>query len=475
MSGDEKMSLRIPPQNLEAERAVLGSVLLESLSSMSKINRFQITSDSFFDRRHALLFKAFEEMTSAGRMIDTITVAEYLKTNGLLEQAGGYDYLLDLMSSDLLVHHVDHYADIIRQHWIKREILTALQAVETDLYLSENGDELLKLIPERFMGIVEDSVDEQTLSAAVDEMMVGFEAAASGEALMYGLPLPWDGLNDAMCGIPEGFGFIAARPSMGKTTLEDVIFCHWARLGIPVGRISMDMTRVRLLQRAASRAAGVSLPKIKKGHVKIGSKQWDSVVEESRLIKGWPMWINDKDRNLSAICTWIRMMVLKQGVRAVSIDYIQQVMTGSRLDGDENTRITVVSGTLKALANELGISIIALSQLSRGSDKDKRIPTMADLRGSGSLEQDAQWIWMLYKDKDAEESKVLRPMWIDIVKQQDGEQGGLPYWMYPNYFNFAPAMIGFDGDGNEIPFADLSVHQKIQSTSVVPEELEVEV
>ena len=430
--------LRAPPHSIEAEMGVLGSLMLDPWNAVAKVRNFKLADESFYDKRHQAVFKAFMDMAADGRVIDALSFAEYLKDNGLIDKAGGYDYLVELQDATLVPAHVEYYSDLVRQHWIKREILENLRVIEAEVYTHERGDDLLKTVPEKFMGIVDESVREQQLPDTVDEMMADFERAAKGEGKMYGLPLPWGELNDAMCGIPAGFGFIAARPSQGKTTLEDVLACFWASKGIPVGRISMDMTAKRLMQRAASRAAGVSLPKIKKGFVKYGSKQWDSLAEAAPVMKDWPMYINDSDRNLNAICTWIRMMVIKHGVQVVTVDYIQQVMTGSKIDGDENMRITVVSGTLKALANELDIAIVALSQLNRGSDKDNRTPTMADLRGSGSLEQDAQWIWMLYKDKDTAESKTLRPVWSDIVKQQDGEQavghdrigGGAKLWMH---------------------------------------------
>jgi replicative DNA helicase len=451
-------------------------MLLDPWGSVPKVQRFKLSDEAFYDRRHQMVFKALMAMASEGRPVDALTFRERLKDNGLLDKAGGDEFLAKLMDPSLVPGHVEHYADIVRQKWIKRQVLSICEDVIREAYVSpDGGDELLKSVPERFMGIIDEAVREQGLPEAIDQMMAEFEAAAKGERKLYGLPLPWTGLNDAMCGIPAGFGFIAARPSQGKTTLEDVVFSHWAAQGIPVGRITMDMTKARLLQRAASRTAGVSLPKIKKGYVKHRSKQWDSIAEEARRMKTWPMYINDKDRNLSAICTWIRMVVIKHKVRAVSIDYIQQVMTGGKIDSEENMRITVVSGALKALANELGIAIIALSQLSRGSDKDKRTPTMADLRGSGSLEQDAQWIWMLYKDKDVEESKTLRPVWIDIAKSQDGETGGFPFWMYPNYFSFEPAQPGYTAQGDEIPFWDLAERKMDQAKAARAEEVVVEI
>lgn len=455
----EENELRIPPHSDEAERAVIGSMMLDPWNSVAKVQRFCLLAESFYDRRNQLIFSTFMDMVHEGKAIDAITFASYLKNRNNLEKAGGYEYLNQLQDPNLVTGHIEHYCDIVRQAWIKRCIIYTVMEVMSETYVSEkDGDELLRMLPERFMGIVDEAVREQGLPEAVDEMMTEFKAAANGEKKMYGLPLPWDNLNEAMCGIPVGFGFIAARPSQGKTTLEDQIFCHWAAIGFSVARITMDMTQPRLLQRAASRAAGVSLPKIKKGFVKFGSKQWDAVAEEAERMKSWPMYINDHDTNLKAICSWIRMMTIKHGIRAVSIDYIQQVYTGTKVDNDENLRLTIVSGTLKALANTLGISIVALSQLNRGTDKDKRVPTMADLRGSGSLEQDAQWIWLLYKDRDVEETKTLRPVWIEIVKQQDGETCGLPFWMYPNYFKFVPAEIGFDSEGNAMPFSDRSVH-----------------
>lgn len=471
----DQEGLRIPPHSEEAERGVIGSILLDPCGALIKAQEKGVVSDNFYDRRHQVLYAQLVEMQESGRPMDAITIGDWLKKKNALEKVGGYDYLVQLQDSTLVPAHVGFYSDIVIEKSKRRSLIWAASETIQAAYKGEQDNEaIIESCQSELIRLVGVEDKEQRLPEAVDAMMKDFEMAAKGEKPMFGLPIPFDDLNENMCGIPNGFGVIAARPSQGKTSLEDQLTSYLAGIGIPVGRITMDMTKPRLLQRATCRGAGVSLPKIKKGNVKYGSRQWDAIAEQSRLIKTWPMFINDYDRNLMKICTWIRMVVMKHGVRCVTIDYIQQIRTGARIDADENMRITEVSGTLKELANQLDISIIVLSQLNRGADKDKRIPTMADLRGSGSLEQDAQWIWLLYKDKDTEEAPTLRPTWIEIAKTQDGETCGFPFWFYANYFKFVPAEIGYDGEGNALPFSDRATHLGHQARAAKQEELEVD-
>lgn len=477
--------MREPPHSNEAEMAVVGALLLNPWDAVSKVQQYRLQPEAFYDRRNKLIFESFMGLASDGRVIDALTFAEHLKNADLLDKCGGYDYLEQLQNPGLIIGHVEEYCDLVRQAWIKRSVLEQLKVIEAEVWTSERGDAALKRAPEHLMGIVDEALQEKTLSDHIDGMMEGFEQAAKGEKL-YGLPLPWDKLNEVMCGIPVGLGFIAARPSMGKTTVEDILSCYWASQGIPGARITQDMTTIRLLQRAASRMAGVSLPKIKKGYVKYGSKQWDQLVEASDLMRKFPLHINDSDPNVHQLCTWIRMLKMKHDIKFVTIDYIQQLETGTRLDLEENMRIQYISRKLKALANELQISIIALSQLNRGNAKEGRKPSMSDMRGSGSLEQDAQWVWLLYKDQDrfslsnqdeaCVESKTLRPVWIELGKQQDGECAAFPFWMFPNYFELEMAEEVFGADGSWTPFGDLSARQAGIAADVAKQkELEVEV
>jgi replicative DNA helicase len=252
--------------------------------------------------------------------------------------------------------------------------------------------------------------------------------------------------------------FIVGRPSQGKTTIALNMTGSLALSGVPVAWINMDMqTKGRLFQRLVVWLAGVSLPKLKGGYAR--KDQLAKMQEAADRLKKAPIHVLDTENNLDVICAWIRMQVLKFGVKCVAIDYIQQIMTGDmRTDSSNNinARLTLVSAKLKKLQGELGIPFLVLTQLSRNADKEDRIPTLSDLRDSGSLEQDAFQVLLTYRNKqwsfDMEQDYHYRAQWIDLAKYQDGETGSVEFQFYAPYFSFKEAPAGlFDGLPNSMP------------------------
>jgi len=205
----------------------------------------------------------------------------------------------------------------------------------------------------------------------------------------------------------------------------------------------------RLFQRSVCNLSGVSLPKLKNGYAR--DDQLAKVQAAAERIKAAPIYVLDNENNLDVICAWVRMQALKFGVKCVMIDYIQQISTGDpKVDSFGNTKMTVISSRLKKLIGELGIPFLVLSQLSRGSDKENRIPTMADLRDSGSLEQDAFQVLLTYRHKkwtfDHERKYAYRAQWLDLAKYQDGETACVEFQFHAPYFKFIEAEFGMFDD-----------------------------
>jgi replicative DNA helicase len=216
-----------------------------------------------------------------------------------------------------------------------------------------------------------------------------------------------------------------------------------------VGRVTLDMTRRRLLARAACRKAGVSLPKLKHGFA--GKAQLAQIEEAARILMGYPMFINERDRDLRAICTWARAEKMRHDIKLLTIDYVQQIQV---TDGARNwstaDKLSHASLMLKGLALELAIPVIVLSQLNRSVEQSERIPRLDDLRGSGSLEQDASIVIMSYKDEKVPEVHNRTPQWLDVAKDQDGETGTIPFWFRRAYFLFDEAPPGFAEEKTEL-------------------------
>jgi len=242
-----------------------------------------------------------------------------------------------------------------------------------------------------------------------------------------------------MCGIEEGVTIIAGRPSQGKSTLEDEISTGLALSGVPVARVQLDMNRRKSLARATCRIAGVSLPKLKHGFAR--QNQLAAVREAVQTVRSLPMYLNDKDYSLRGICSWARAMKLKHDIKMLTVDHVGLVQVDGSFRGNDNSRISLVSSTLKALGAELGVAVVLLSQLSRGMEKESRRPQLSDLRDSGTLEQDAAKVIFVYREYRPKllaelETDSRRPVWVELLKNQDGETGLLPFWLWKKYFRF---------------------------------------
>ena len=256
--------------------------------------------------------------------------------------------------------------------------------------------------------------------------------------------LPWETLTELLCGLEPGLTLLAARPSRGKTTMEDQVALWTAAKGLKVGRITLDSTREELLQRAMCRKAGVSLPKLKWGYA--GRSQLAAVREAKDLLQDYGMMFDDTSREIRQICTRARAWKMRHGLDLLTVDYVQLIDAsemGYRAS-DANARVGYVSKTLKGLALELRVPVLALSQLNRAVEKEGREPQLSDLRDSGSLEQDAAKVLFTAKARKVEEFKQLRPVWVDVAKNQDGETGKLEFWLYPHYFRFERAQNDFE-------------------------------
>ena len=435
--------MRELPWSLDAEQAAVGAMLLDWAKVMPHaVSVMQLPPEAFYSRGLRLVYERARELYLAGKPVDALTVAAALG-DAAAGEVGGLMGLTDLVEKVPSSAHAEYYLDIVRSKWLLRRQIKFCREVEGACFEEgTTGDKALELARSKFLGEVGEVVHEEGMSDLIDGLMSEWDAAArkreAGEEGLAGLPTPWRRLNQLIGGLQPGLTIIAGRPSQGKTTMEDNIFVNLAAQGIPVGRVTLDMSAKRLVARSMARKAGVSLPKLKAGYETASNR--GSLEDARTVLESYPMYINDRDRDVHAICSWARGMRIKHGLQALSVDYVQQVQVsapGVRMYG-ENQEITYVSRMFKGLANELKIPIVLLSQLNRDSDKGERIPRLADLRGSGSLEQDASVVILLYHDKDEldQEGGAKRPQWVDVAKNQDGETGEIPFWFRANYFRF---------------------------------------
>jgi replicative DNA helicase len=331
-----------------------------------------------------------------------------------------------------------------------------------DAHRADNAVEFVSRLPGRFMDgytLGQQDVPNDVLMA---DSLRRWRDAAEKKTPAIGLYTPWSPLTYLMSGFETGLTILAGRPSAGKTTLEDQCCQYLAMRGKAVARVTLDSTRQELLERSICRIAGVSLPKLKFG---FGRRDQLANAERAAVdLSAAPVHINDSERDIMGICAYARAMRRKHGIAMLTVDYIQLIEAAEMGSNEWNTvaRVSYVSRKLKALSFELGIPVLVLSQLSRAVEKEDREPQLSDLRDSGAIEQDAAKVIFLYvdppkrKEMEAKEpgaTKHKRPVVVNVMKHKNGKTGALPFWLYPAYFNFAPAVVENIG-GKAMAFAD---------------------
>lgn len=457
---NDPTGLRVPPHSIEAEEGVLGSILLDPVAALLKAQEAGLCAESFYDRRNKYLFQELQAMMATNAPMDPLTIGEWMKDRGVLDKVGGYERIVQLQADTLVPEHVGYYSGIVAEKKRYRAIIEVAARMMDEAYCAETPSaELLHEFPARLARLV-NSAAGKTNEAIIDAWVAKMEAIKRGE-ISAGLPLPWPQLDRMMCGLQPGLIMLGARPSVGKTTLAVNISDHLARQGIPGAWVPRDMGWEQTLVRSIIRESRVSLPRLNRGFARWN--QIATVKECARLVKSWPLHaINES--NLDAITTQARMLKLKHDIQYLVLDFLTLFhVEGWR--GERRTEIGRITGELKGLGLELGIPVLLLSQLSRGSVKDGgRRPRMDDFRESGDIEQDATQALLLskalpedYEDyrapakgeekqsplpEDAD-ARYLRGVIVDLQKNQQGETGAVQMWMRPNYFRMEMAEPSF--------------------------------
>jgi replicative DNA helicase len=438
----------------EYERAALGAVLLDPNQVIPFAVNAGITSEMFYEARHETIMAALLALFASGRPVDTLTLADYLTKKGELEKSGGLPYFNELLEAVPSAAHGAYYLGLVRQDWVRRQIVQITGALQSRAKGGEDPEQVALAGAHEFAGVMGDmEKTEKTPEEIITALIAGWRAVRSGEKKP-GLETPFPKLNELLGGgLRTGLYLVAGRPSQGKSVLEENIAMAVAKSGAFVGRIAIDMPVSVVWARTLAREGGVSLPKLNFGHA--GESQLARLDELKESIASYPCIIKGNLFDVSAIASWARAMKAKNDMKLMTVDYIQniQINAPGASHWQEVQKMTYISGVLKRLALELDIPVMAVSQLTRDNERDDRPPRLSDLRGSGSLEQDATVVIFVYRDEKAakkmgwDEQKKKRPVNVDIQKQQNGETGIVQCWMHAHYFTFEET--GPDGFGIE--------------------------
>lgn len=418
MNDVDLSSHRIPPHNIEAERAVLGAVLQDNLSLGAVLEL--ISAGDFYGDAHRKIFSAITAMSDRNEPADLITLSNTLKNQGRLEQTGGTAYLSELVDSVGSAANVAYYARIIKEKAVKRSLVGAASKMLDAAYSPEKSTEeatneaqqvILSLSMTRGKRRIQTAREIAKETFAVIE-----ERSKRGDALT-GLSTGLRKLDELTLGLQAGELFIsAARPGVGKTALAIGIARHVAQEGTPVFFHSLEMPAQTLMVRMLSGATGIDSHQLRRGSI-FGSS-WTSLARAAESIGSIPLFIDDgADVTPAELRATARRVKAEHDIGLFIVDYMQLMRANGRYETRER-EVAEISRTLKGIARELDIPVIGLSQLNRKiEDRPNRTPQLSDLRESGAIEQDADVIAFIYRDEAQGTAK------INIAKHRNGPTG----------------------------------------------------
>ncbi len=432
--------LRLLPQSVEAEEAVLGAILVNPVS-LGKIVEF-LKPESFYKPAHKIIYEAVLELFRKNEPIDIVTVSEHLRNNDELENAGGRAYINDLALNVVTTANIEFYAKIVQEKEIKRALINAGSEIVSMSYENDDTDMVLDNAQKLIFNIAaqKDTTDLVPIQDLVVSSYEQIELRYNNKDELVGVTTGFYDLDTLTSGLQKAdLIILAARPSMGKTAFALNLAQNVALKGKKgVAIFSLEMPKQQLVKRMLCSEAEVDSQRITSGHMQ--PKDWEHLMDAMTKFADARIYIDDTSgvtaTDIKAKCR--RLMMEEKDLGLIVIDYLQ-LMEGGGNPNDRNQQISAISRSLKGLARELDVPIIALSQLSRGVEarNDKR-PMLSDLRDSGAIEQDADIVMFIYRDeyynKDDVENKGKAE--IIIAKHRNGPTGNINLLFQSNITKF---------------------------------------
>jgi replicative DNA helicase len=442
---------RLPPHSIEAEQGVLGCVLLSPNDCMGEcITKLKSAADTFYDLRHQTIYATMQEMYDARDAVDLLTLQQRLRDRKQLDGVGGLTYLSSLADAVPSAANLEFYLEIIREKYLLRRLILTCTDMVGRVYEHEGEvDALLDEAERDILGVVESGVDEShsDIKDLVHKAINTIEEYHSRQGMLTGISTGFMDFDKMTTGLHPGeMIVIAARPSMGKTSLAMNIVEHVAlELGLPVGVFSLEMTSESLVLRMLCCKARVNLRDAREGF--FSERDFPRLTQVAGKLSKAPLLIDDTSGlSILQLRAKARRMHAQHGLKLLVIDYLQLLnSTGRRAQENRQQEISEISSGIKALAKELKVPVIVLSQLNRELEKDKnRKPRLSDLRESGAIEQDADLVGLLYKPSSedeegaAEESEGV-PVNLLIAKQRNGPTGDVNLTFLKSFTRFESA------------------------------------
>jgi replicative DNA helicase len=435
---------RIPPQSIDAERALLGSIMLkaEAIHDITDV----VSSGSFYVEKHRLIFRAFTELAADGNPIDLLSTASRLKDMNELDRAGGNSYLAELVSAVPTSANLKYYAEIVQKKAMMRGVIDAAADIGEIGYDESRPIEDIVDASEKRLSEVTSSPTMRKFVSIGDELVEAFErfdTMHKGDNDMRGVPTGFAALDNILAGFQRSdLIILAARPSMGKTAFAlDIARQTAVKYNTPVGIFSLEMSSQQLVDRMLASEARVDAWKLRTGKID-SDEEFERIRDAMGRLSKAPIFIDDQPANNAlAMRSVARRLKREHGIGLIVVDYLQ-LMTSSVSRSSDNMvqQVTEISRSLKTMARELDVPVLALSQLSRAIEQRRGRPRLSDLRDSGSIEQDADVVMFIhnedrYKEPGEEKSNVAE---ILIEKHRNGPIGKVDMYFDAKRVTFLP-------------------------------------
>ena len=437
---------KLQPQATELEQMVLGALMLEKDAYTEVCDL--LVPDSFYDPRNQKIYEAIQALGMNQKPIDMLTVIEQLRANGTLEDVGGPVTITDLTARVTSAAHVEYHARIIAQKFLARRLIHFSNNVQTLAFDESNDiDDLLQQAEGELFEISQTQLKREVvqIDPVLSQAMEQIQAAANRESGLSGLTSGFGGLDKITSGWQNSdLIIIAARPAMGKTAFVLSMAKNMAcDSNIPVAFFSLEMSNVQLVNRLISNVCEITGDTIRSG--RLSDLEWDKLQSRITNLYGAPLYVDETPGlSITELRTKARRLVRERGVKIIIIDYLQLMNASGMKFGSREQEVSTISRSLKALAKELNVPIIALSQLNRSTEtrEDKR-PILSDLRESGAIEQDADFVAFIHRPEyynksgeDAQGNDIRGLAEFIVAKHRSGQVGDVKMRFTSKYVRF---------------------------------------
>jgi len=433
--------LRRPPQDLEVEKSVLGSLMLDQKAINLVVDILK--PEDFYHQKHQIIYQAMLDLYEKKEPIDVLSIASRLKEKKLLDEIGRNSYLAELVNCVPTASNVEYYAEIVRKKSVLRNLIESSEEISRLGYNEEDEiDEVLDSAERKIFNIARYSLRQKFLNIkeALEEAWERFDRLHKSKGELRGVPTGFPELDNILAGFQKSdLIILAARPSVGKTALALDIARNIACRGkIPVGIFSLEMSSQQLVDRLLSAEAHVDSWKLRTGRLSTDD-EFTRIRDALDTLSSAPIFIDDEaSNNIMQMRAKARRLQAEYGLGLLIVDYIQLMVPRQRVESAVQ-QMTEISRSLKGLARELEVPILAISQLSRAVEsRHPPIPKLHDLRDSGSIEQDADVVMFIYReDKYKENSEKKNVAEVFVEKHRNGPLGKVEFYFNPQKVSFS--------------------------------------